>query len=466
MNISVENLGAIRSAKFTLGELTILCGKNNTGKTYLTYALHGFLYFWRRRFIAHVSNRNIESLMREGTIKFDISELVKTAPGILKQASAEFAQELPHALAASEKRFADSEFNVSIDPKDLSRRSTFDGKVDMAERQLLVISKKADSETVEISLLIEDEAERDEVPRELIRLSIGRALKDIVFQNLFPRPFIACTERTGIAVFGSELHVAWRKMLDQIASRTRGSGPRDVIPGAEDSYAFAIKANMEFMGNIKEKARRDSFIAKKHPEVLADFEDIIDGKYVVTDKGVFYQPKGKRFLLTINESSSTVRAMLDIGFYLRHVAQPGDILMVDEPELNLHPENQRRIARLFARLVNAGIKVFASTHSDYIIKELNTLVMLRQKDKRLSALAKRKHYKDSELLDPKDLRVYIAKEALVLLKGRRRRTRFPTLVSVKVRPETGAGVDSFDETIEDMNQTQAEILWGIGGEGA
>jgi predicted ATPase len=44
--------------------------------------------------------------------------------------------------------------------------------------------------------------------------------------------------------------------------------------------------------------------------------------------------------------------------------------MVDEPELNLHPENQRRVARLFARLINLGIKVFITTHSDYIVKEL------------------------------------------------------------------------------------------------
>lgn len=29
--------------------------------------------------------------------------------------------------------------------------------------------------------------------------------------------------------------------------------------------------------------------------------------------------------------------------------------MIDEPEMNLHPENQRKIARLFAALANIGI---------------------------------------------------------------------------------------------------------------
>ena len=75
--------------------------------------------------------------------------------------------------------------------------------------------------------------------------------------------------------------------------------------------------------------------------------------------------------------------MLDIGFYLRHMAMPGDLLMIDEPELNLHPENQLRIARLFSQLVNIGIKIFVTTHSDYIIKELNTLIVLNQDSDRL-----------------------------------------------------------------------------------
>ena len=75
----------------------------------------------------------------------------------------------------------------------------------------------------------------------------------------------------------------------------------------------------------------------------------------------------------MEESSGAVRSLLEIGFYLRHVAQRGDLLMVDEPELNLHPENQRRVARLFVCLISLGIRVFITTHSDYIVKEFNTL---------------------------------------------------------------------------------------------
>jgi predicted ATPase len=37
MKIKLKNLGAIKQAEFEIGDLTIICGKNNTGKTYTTY---------------------------------------------------------------------------------------------------------------------------------------------------------------------------------------------------------------------------------------------------------------------------------------------------------------------------------------------------------------------------------------------------------------------------------------------
>ena len=131
------------------------------------------------------------------------------------------------------------------------------------------------------------------------------------------------------------------------------------------------------MGQLQDVAKSKSFIAKEHPEVLDDFTDIVGGTYAITQNDLlYYIPKGTRLRLTMDQSSSAVRSLLDLNFYLHCAAEKGDLLMVDEPELSLHPENQRRIARLFARLANLGVKVFLTTHSDYIIKELNTLIML------------------------------------------------------------------------------------------
>lgn len=460
MKIAIKNLGAIKQAEFTLGELTIICGGNNTGKTYATYALFGFLSFWRDAFSIKVPDGDIRRLLNEGSIELDIQDYIGNAQTILKNGCKAFTEQLPHVFASSDKHFSESQFSVDLDSSDIQPIPTFERTMGAAKTQLFSISKKTDSPLVTISLLVEKEKVR--IPQEVISRIIGDALKDIVFGHLFPHPFIASAERTRAAIFRKELNFARNRLLEEMSSMEKDINPFELLSKVYTDYALPVKSNVDFTRQLEELARKDSFIAKEHPEILNDFTDIIGGDYLVTKNDeLYYVPKGnKRIKLTMDESSSAVRSLLDIGFYLRHVAAPGDLLMIDEPELNLHPENQRRVARLFARLVNIGIKVFITTHSDYIIKELNTLIMLNQGGERLRAIADRENYRDSEMLNPDKVRVYIAEEALIKLDGAQRKTKCQTLVQADIDSKLGIEARSFDKTIEDMNRIQEEIVWG------
>lgn len=459
MKISIKNLGAIKQAKFTLGKLTIICGGNNTGKTYATYALFGFLSFWNDVFSIKVPDGAIQRLLNEGSVELDIEDYTKNAQSILKKGCDTYTKQLPHVFASADKHFSESHFSVDLDSKDIQPIQIFERTMGAAKTQLFSISKKAKSTTVTISLLLEKEKVR--IPQGIISRIIGDALKDIVFGHLFPRPFIASAERTGAAIFRKELNFARNRLLEKMGAMEKDINPFELLSKSYSDYAMPVKSNVDFTRQLEETAKKTSFISKEHPEILNDFADIIGGSYLVTKNDeLYYVPKGKRIKLTMDESSSAVRSLLDIGFYLRHVATPGDLLMIDEPELNLHPENQRRVARLFARLINVGINVFITTHSDYIIKELNTLIMLNQGGERLQILAEREHYNASEMLNSDKVKVYIAEEALIKLDGAQRKTRCQTLVQADIDRTLGIEARSFDTTIEEMNRIQEEIFWG------
>ena len=459
MKISITKLGALRQAEFTLGEFTVICGGNNTGKTYATYALFGFLSFWHEAFPVTLPDDDVSQLLNEGSIELDIQDYLKNAPQILSNGCKAFTKELPQVFASKEKHFSDTKFHVELNWDDIHPSPEFERSMGAAKTQLFSITKKVDSPIVNISLLVEKE--KVKVSHNIISRIVGEALKEIAFSHHFPHPFIASAERTGAAIFRNELNFARNRLLDEVSSMDKEINPFELFSKVYADYALPVKSNVDFTRQLESLAKKDSFISKEHPDLLNDFADIIGGEYIVTKNDeLYFAPKGKRIKLTMDESSSAVRSLLDIGFYIRHVAAPGDLLIVDEPELNLHPENQRKVARLFASLVNLGIKVFITTHSDYIIKELNTLIMLNQDDQRMQGIAEREKYKQVELMSAEKIKVYIAEEALIQVDGLKRKIRCQTLVPAEIDPAMGIEAKSFDQTIDDMNRIQEEIVWG------
>lgn len=457
MKVSVKNLGALRQAEFELGDMTIICGLNNTGKTYATYALFGFLAYWHEAFTVKVSPATVDGLLSNGSAHLDANDFLQRTDEILAEACKTYTQLLPTVFASAEKNFSTSDFRVTVEASDICPIDTFQRTMGAAKAQIFNITKAEGNPDITVSLLVEKD--KIGIPPQVVGQVIGEAVKDIIFGNLFPNPFIASAERTGAAIFRKELNFARNRLLEEMNSMERELNPFELLNKVYSDYALPVRRNVDFTRQLEDCAKKESFISKDHPGLLDDFRDIIGGEYRVIRDELYFVPKAApRLRLTMDESSSAVRSLLDIGFYLRHVAQPNDLLMVDEPELNLHPENQRRIARLFARLVNLGVRVFITTHSDYIIKELNTLIMLKQDQPHIQQIKDKAGYRDEELITAERIRVFVAKEARVLIDGHRHRTTVVTLVPADIRDDVGIEADSFDFTITQMNRIQKAII--------
>jgi len=459
MKIGIKNLGALKQAEFVLGDLTIICGGNNTGKTYATYALFGFLTFWREAFSIAIAGTVVDRLLAEGTVNINVTQYINNAASIISDGCKAYSKQLPMVFAAPIDRFKETEFTVTLDPKDIRPTGKYDQITRSANAKLFSITKSEDSLDVVITLLVETKEVK--IQRDIIVQIIGTALKEIIFGHLFPNPFIACAERTGVAIFRKELNFPRNRMMEEMGQTDKNINPMELLFNVYKDYALPVKTNVEFTRQLETIAKRKSFIAENYPEVLDDYRDIIGGEYTVTrNDELYYLPKGTHVKLSMDESSSAVRSLLDIGFYLQHVATRGDLLMIDEPELNLHPENQCRVARLLSRLVSLGIKIFITTHSDYIIKELNTLIMLNHDKPHLKRIAEENGYQIDEFLRAEQIKVYIAEKTLIKMEGGQRRTQCQTLTPADIDPEVGIEARSFDTTIAKMNRIQEEIVWG------
>ena len=55
-------------------------------------------------------------------------------------------------------------------------------------------------------------------------------------------------------------------------------------------------------------------------------------------------------------------------------AEPGSILIIENPEAHLHPRGQSEIGKLIAETVARGVQVFVETHSDHVINGVRVAV--------------------------------------------------------------------------------------------
>jgi AAA15 family ATPase/GTPase len=459
MKVKVKNLGILKQAEFEVGDLTVICGRNNTGKTYATYALYGFLVFWNEGYRPKLLKKeDVEKLLTDGSVQVSMENIRNQANSIVAKACKDYLRTLPVVFATSDDAFNSSEFSVTLAEGEIKSLREYNQLMRTKEKPLLNVTKKRDEEVLTASLMFrEDDAEA--INKDFIEEVINRHVLSVAFGNTFPSPFIASAERTGAAIFRKELDFSRNRLLDHMNDNKKKIDPMTLLNTFFDrGYALPVNRDVDFVRFAEDVVKRESVIAKDNPEIVSSFREILGGEYKADKDAVYFVPK-RNVRLKLGESASSVRSLLDVGLYIRHAAKPGDFFMIDEPELNLHPANQRNMAQLLARLVNAGVRVFITTHSDYIVKEFNTLIMLNRGGQTAACVMKEYAYCADELLDAQKIRIYVAREELTEVEGASRRQKCNTFVPAPVG-EYGIEVDSFDETINVQNDIQRELMFG------
>jgi hypothetical protein len=101
--------------------------------------------------------------------------------------------------------------------------------------------------------------------------------------------------------------------------------------------------------------------------------------------------------IDLYNASSSIKQLAPLLLYLRYRAKAGDFLVIDEPEMNLHPESQVKLLEALAILVNLGVRVLLTTHSPYLMAHLNNIVNGNHQDQDiLEAQAQSLYLQDSQ----------------------------------------------------------------------
>ena len=257
------------------------------------------------------------------------------------------------------------------------------------------------------------------------------------------KPFLFTAERLGIALFYKELDAARNSIIQELqAAGSIGTGQIDlnaILRRSSAYYAFAIKQNIDYTREIESYTNQLASIENKY--ILNLFEKLAGGTYskLPNEEIHFLSSNTKNvFNIPLYLASSSARALSDIYFYLKHLAKSGQVLMIDEPESHLTLDKQRLMARLIVAIVNSGIKVWITTHSDFLLREINNLIILSKnagnKHKFLENFSE--EYSELDFINPSRVSIYSVQNGLVH--------------DVPVT-QNGMGQTIFDEAIQKSN---------------
>lgn len=502
IEVRVKNFGPIAEADIELRPLTVFVGPSNTGKSYLAillYALHRIFngsyqniqhpfrrrFHWRnnqylQRRDQTLTNNNQSKIIEwatELTKKNDkkkhsyeilppfvasivygelnsadysddeiFSEIVRCfgindISELIRHSSRNATISITKNADYFEKPF---EFNMSIYRRSNSFESIFPKENQL---QLNMINIKEDFNWQHALSEIEEHTNSGQPDSsEYIARRILRSIVDNIFAEIIS-PFHLLSyyfpaSRTGVM---EASHAIQGALYDRISRA--GVEPINVPLLSGIIADFLPKMDPDFL--LRSNYRLNLF--REHAEKVE--EKVMEGRLLIEDpegsNPTFYFQQGdkqdnigKAIPLTI--ASSMVTELAPIILHLRYLIDDSDVLIIEEPEAHLHPAKQVEFTRQLALLVQKGIRIIITTHSEWVLEALTNIVQISE----LSAAQRNGLPSEEFFLEPDQVGVWLFKS--------KNRPRGSIVKPININNKSDAFPADYDDTMEALYNEWAE----------
>ena len=396
--INVKNFGPIEKAEIDLRPLTVFVGESNTGKTYLAaliYALHQhfdgisqfpwadstasyFSFAYRSR--DHYPPSRKEELEQE---RLEVLEKLNT-PGLPFKFS-----DLPQQVSTrSESRLTDKEdfpdeIKRCFDLESVSKLIRFPGNREDEMKVTLSVHERSEKcwdfemrASGSAKPAIAGHINPDMILLKAKRKTEFREISDVerLFRTLRTdrwreeNSYYLPAARSGIMQSHNVIKTALIRRATRIGL--------DRFPEVS-TFSGMIGDFLEQIVNYRERKGPSSRIRSVAERLETE---LLEGKIEVkrpapeASPEFLYRPDQAEEALRMSHSSAMVSELAPLVLFLRSIVRQGDLLIIEEPESHLHPGAQTKIAQTLARLVQAGVRVVITTHSNYLIQQIGNLI--------------------------------------------------------------------------------------------
>ena len=441
MVVSIRNLEPIDKCDIVINKLTVIAGMNNTGKSVVMRAINTLFdqnlnFELIKRFMAtdkdvlHIYNQ----ILQERTITFSLTPyLVNCIAGNLLSYLKDNADNskifnaiygLMDTMATPHEKFsAYKGFSEYYDEEELVRNFKLIA-LSIPDVSKITLEKEQNSDriksTIHFSYFTDTSRHIEKI--DLLADFFSRLFiqLNIFSDSVYPFP----AERSGL-LLGNCDFIELNPMLSKYLQNLR----------RVDSTV--VNKNIEILniGNYLEK-------------------NILRGTMIHENGQLLFKDSITEATVSIRAVSSSVRELAGVIMYLKYQAKENDTIMIDEPELSLHPAAIIYFTRAVAMMLKAKIKVIMITHSDQLLRELNSLIILKHEN----VIQHYKELKKEQIFSEDINKITIDHNKVSMYAFSIDKKERKVVIEEVQKNENGFYEKLFDEVIENMNSTD-DLLW-------
>ena len=392
--LHVENLSKIKSADVTIAPLMCFVGDNNSGKSYLMSMLWGILTVGKEIFPKKPSDAK--------TYK-RCEEWLKTYINVEKE------------LSDEDIEIYLTWFNELLNLKKKSLvRKIFNYDIDIDKIEITKYKRKKS-----IKIIWEESSSRYSVTKNYIK---------------FPK----IEEPSREELLKMNAYICWNLLMEGIAEplynpivKGRRMGEPIYLPASRTgfmlTYAQLIENSLQitFSSELHEntstltlpyvdflqlitKFETNKKISKKYSDIVEFIEKNMTKGNLSVKKEMLpvikYLPEGSDKEIPLYVASSIVSEISPLLLVLKSGIN-FKAMIIEEPEAHLHPELQQKMARVIIKMMNCGVPVWVTTHSDTILQHINNMLKLNN-HKRSEELQLEYGYEKTDLVSEKNIEMY------------------------------------------------------------
>ncbi|KEO82078.1 AAA family ATPase [Tumebacillus flagellatus] len=392
--LNVENFGKIGKASIEIAPLMIFTGENNSGKSYLMSLLWGIINSGTRVFQTTSSDayRKCQNWLEAKLKQHNDTPFSFDDEGV-QVFIAWFNEELD-SYKEKLMKFVFG-FDISIGKvflSDYSCGSPFDIHITNHEESFGYSSG--------------DEGGKFFVPNYAIFSSFDEEMRFELLRHLstmllFRDYFMFVKGTSYLPASRTGFLLSYPVLVNDAFSKTYGNFVENTN---------TVKFGGPTLQFLRELTNDDKNSVTPQYEEIAEFlqQNILKGQIIREQKltplpTYQYQPDNSHQSFPFYVTSSLVTELTPIVIFLKYKRLTS--LIIEEPEAHLHLEMQKKMAIAIVRLVNEGLPVWITTHSDTMAQQLNNLIQLYNHPNR-QELAKQFGYEPDDFLCPDKAVVY------------------------------------------------------------